>query len=551
MDDVDIYGDLLPPKAPPAKAVSSASDPRLADAGEKPERGPGGPGGPVGAGGAGASASSAERPFRPRARNLVWKAPELETPAVTRKVVAQAPKDTDEPEVVVLDDADPPQTQPQTQPAKPQPAAAESPPASAPPAQSPPQAVAVVAEAVTESKPKDFATLQKELQAEEASACPAAPGSPVSAGAADLDSDMEDGGVISDGTEGSEDGEIHLGEVRASETGTAAPHFRRAQEKGDSAPSSGGMGPKGPRIKKKEILLFIGPPPPLPPLGQPGESTSLLIGGLPWWLTDTELRRYGEQYGQVRRLRILDFAGSGKSAGVALLEFAQVDAARQALHPDGLCRPQLWRTLGAAPRAAAVGGELRGRLREGQGGHCAVAGRRPMQRGPTGHAAKTVRHVGSRTTPIAPAKLPAAPATKGASEAYNMRYIHDLGAVYASEGQWEKARCMSRCWRRDWGFRKLLAYDDGDKRGDGDDVAVDAHGDQDVATMVTSTVMLYQSEPCTTRQCCYVDFRIRGVEDILGLPGVEALEPESAAWIARLLKLIPKSGSFRKQGTLI
>ena len=165
MDDVDIYGDLLPPKAAPAKAVSTASapDPRLADAaGEKAERGAGG-----------AGASGAERPFRPRARNLVWKAPAVETPAVTRKEVAQVPKDTDEPEVVVLDDADTPQTQPaqpQTQPAqpaKPQPAAAESPPASAPPAQSPAPAVAV-AEAVVEPKPKDFATLQTELQAEEA-----------------------------------------------------------------------------------------------------------------------------------------------------------------------------------------------------------------------------------------------------------------------------------------------------------------------------------------------------------------------------------------------
>ncbi|CAE7671811.1 rnp24 [Symbiodinium sp. CCMP2456] len=393
MDDVDIYGDLLPaqPKAV-AKAGPSPSvpDPRLAEAADKAERG--------------AGRATAERPFRPRARNLVWKAPGLESPAVTRKE-AQVPKDSDEPEVVVLDDAEPPP--PPAQPAEAKPA--ESPPASAPPAQSPAPAAAV-AEAVAEPKPKDFATLQKELQAEEASA---APGSPVSEGAADLDPDMEDGGVISDGTEGSEDGEIHLGEVRASETGTAAPHFRRAQEKGDSAPSSGGMGPKGPRIKKKEILLFIGPPPPLAPLGQPGESSSLLIGGLPWWLTDTELRRYGEQYGQVRRLRILDFAGSGKSAGVALLEFAQADAARQALRPDGLCRPQLWRPLGAAPRAAAVGGELRGRLREGtvpwlDGGPCSEDLRAMLLRqcGISAPAPRRSppRHSRPRPPPRAPAK---------------------------------------------------------------------------------------------------------------------------------------------------
>lgn len=402
MDDVDIYGDLLPPQPKaPAKAVSSSvPDPRLADPGETAERR-----------GAGTSAHADSRPFRPRARNLVWKAPGVESPTVTRKE-AQVPKDT-EPEVVVLDDADPPKTQPAEAPPAESPPV-ESPPASEPPAQSPAPAVAAVAEAVAEPKPKEFATLQKELQAEEASACPAEPGSPVSEGAADLDPAMEDGGVISDGTEGSEDGEIHLGEVRASETGTAAPHFRRAQEKGDSAPSSGGMGPKGPRIKKKEILLFIGPPPPLPPLGQPGESSSLLIGGLPWWLTDTELRRYGEQYGQVRRLRILDFAGSGKSAGVALLEFAQVDATRQALRPDvGLCRPQLWRTLGAAPRAAAVGGELRGRLREGtvpwlDGGPCSEDLRAMLLRqcGMSAPAPRRSppRHSRPRPPPRAPAK---------------------------------------------------------------------------------------------------------------------------------------------------
>jgi len=36
-----------------------------------------------------------------------------------------------------------------------------------------------------------------------------------------------------------------------------------------------------------------------------------------------------------------------------------------------------------------------------------------------------------------------------AADPYNMRYIHDLGAVYASEGQWEKAaNVMLRGWKR-------------------------------------------------------------------------------------------------------
>ena len=156
MDDVDIYGDLLPPQPKaPAKAVSSSvPDPRLADPGETAEHR-----------GAGTSAHADSRPFRPRARNLVWKAPGVESPAVTRKE-AQVPKDT-EPEVVVLDDADPPKTQPAEAPPAESPPA-ESPPASEPPAQSPAPAVAAVAEAMAEPKPKEFATLQKELQAEEA-----------------------------------------------------------------------------------------------------------------------------------------------------------------------------------------------------------------------------------------------------------------------------------------------------------------------------------------------------------------------------------------------
>ncbi|CAE8591796.1 unnamed protein product, partial [Polarella glacialis] len=206
-------------------------------------------------------------------------------------------------------------------------------------------------------KPRDFEALQQELLADER----AAPASPVSQGEGEL---AEDGGVISDGTEGSDDDDaedIQLGEVRASETGTAVQFTspRRFQQRQrpevDVAPSLEGNS-AGSRTRRREVLLFIGPPPPQP-ASTGAAGCFVLVGGLPWWLTDVELRRHGEQFGGIRSIRVLDHPGSGKSAGIALLEYALVEA--------GLARPRL----------VLVSNELFAKLRSGMlpwpdGGPC-------------------------------------------------------------------------------------------------------------------------------------------------------------------------------------
>ena len=194
MDDVDIYGDLCGDLPKPKLAPSPASQPsvpapaRPAATDPRQDRAPAGDG---------------ERPFRARARNLVWKAPGLE--AVKEAQVPQS-KET-EPEVVeVLDDDLPPQpaantdsapAAPATAAATAAPTASATAPATAPataaaPATAPAAALdtvpatapaaapvlATVPEAATAAsvaevpepkpKPQDFAALQKELQEEEA-----------------------------------------------------------------------------------------------------------------------------------------------------------------------------------------------------------------------------------------------------------------------------------------------------------------------------------------------------------------------------------------------
>ena len=163
MDDVDIYGDLLDPPKPkaaaaaPPKPAQTAADPRQA-----PAAVPGG-----------APAEWPERPFRPRARNLVWKAPGVETPVTNKEAPAQPQKLPEKAEcevVEVLDDPEPSQpSQPsQLQPSKPsEPSEPSEPAEPATPVCKEP-APTMAAEAVPERKRQDVETLLKELRGEEA-----------------------------------------------------------------------------------------------------------------------------------------------------------------------------------------------------------------------------------------------------------------------------------------------------------------------------------------------------------------------------------------------
>jgi len=123
----------------------------------------------------------------------------------------------------------------------------------------------------------------------------------------------------------------------------------------------------------------MGPPPPIPHTlngGNPAERL-VLVGGVPWWFSDAEVRRQAEQFGQLRSIRILESERSGKSVGIALLEYITVEAAQRAANPaEGFCTLSIWATLvEAKPRVVLVSQELFGRLRSGtlpwpDGGSC-------------------------------------------------------------------------------------------------------------------------------------------------------------------------------------
>merc|ERR1711971_1133392 len=119
------------------------------------------------------------------------------------------------------------------------------------------------------------------------------------------------------------------------------------------------------RLRRREVSVFLGPPPPL--ANNPrGADCLILVGGLPWWLSDVDLRGRAERYGSIRSVRILEHRRSGKSAGIALVEYAGPDGPKAAMGKDGLCAKSGWQSVGAAPpRIVLVSGELFRLLRSG------------------------------------------------------------------------------------------------------------------------------------------------------------------------------------------
>jgi len=189
--------------------------------------------------------------------------------------------------------------------------------------------------------------------------------------------------------DGGEGAAIQLDEVRASETGTAFTRDPRSwAHRGSHGHHHGSQHvSQAVKTKRQEVSLFIGPPPPQVSNYAGTAQCLVLVGGLPWWLTDANLRRYTEQFGQLRCIRILDFERSGKSAGIALLEYARPEGARNAADPkEGLCQLAVWESLGVpAPQLVLVSSELFSKLRSGvlpwpDGGPCSDELRAIMMR---------------------------------------------------------------------------------------------------------------------------------------------------------------------------
>eukprot|EP00927_Polykrikos_kofoidii_P072987 TRINITY_DN69069_c0_g1_i1.p1 TRINITY_DN69069_c0_g1~~TRINITY_DN69069_c0_g1_i1.p1 ORF type:complete len:440 (-),score=69.12 TRINITY_DN69069_c0_g1_i1:75-1343(-) len=234
-------------------------------------------------------------------------------------------------------------------------------------------------ESVVDDRPKDFDSLQRELLADEGLAL-AIRVPDASAAQDEVGDDTSDSGA-----EGKDDAvgmgalAITLGEVRASESGSGQacyggglqPPPRRRQTV--DANVAGGTGQT---VRRWEASVFLGPPPPVP--RQTGGAECLvLLGGLPWWLSDVELRRHGEVFGQVRSIRFLDFHRSGKSTGIAVICFCEREGAQRSAAPtNGLCNLTVWDAAGVPPpRLVRVSTELYERLRVGtlpwiEGGPC-------------------------------------------------------------------------------------------------------------------------------------------------------------------------------------
>eukprot|EP00928_Gymnodinium_smaydae_P012048 TRINITY_DN14394_c0_g5_i1.p1 TRINITY_DN14394_c0_g5~~TRINITY_DN14394_c0_g5_i1.p1 ORF type:complete len:369 (-),score=67.62 TRINITY_DN14394_c0_g5_i1:185-1291(-) len=235
-----------------------------------------------------------------------------------------------------------------------------------------------------DDRPADFEALSKELLEDERLPAPLPSPSPSARSAAEEGGEQVIGrneakAAADDDTD--DEVAVELGEVRALHVGAAParPPPRRAQANNNSAAQAASdTGIVTTKRRRREVSLFVGPPPPSTSTAGVAECY-LLVGGLPWWLSDADLRRYAETFGRLRCLRVLDYTRSGKSTGIALLEYLMPDSAKQAARPsEGLAALSVWATLSpgaAAIRVKTVSRELYEKLRFGtlpwsEGGPC-------------------------------------------------------------------------------------------------------------------------------------------------------------------------------------
>ncbi|XP_026192346.1 POU domain, class 6, transcription factor 2 [Cyclospora cayetanensis] len=93
-------------------------------------------------------------------------------------------------------------------------------------------------------------------------------------------------------------------------------------------------GKRAAHYMRRERPLFLGIPPPVPPLVDAKASQLLIVSNLPWWINDVSLRELSGAFGRVIGVRVLGSATGAKPSGVALLLFGaeqQAVAAAQGL----------------------------------------------------------------------------------------------------------------------------------------------------------------------------------------------------------------------------
>ena len=65
------------------------------------------------------------------------------------------------------------------------------------------------------------------------------------------------------------------------------------------------------------------------------DSQVVLLSGVPWWMTDCNIRDGASGYGQVRAVRVLGDSLTGTTTGLALLEYTQKTSAQNLLADQG------------------------------------------------------------------------------------------------------------------------------------------------------------------------------------------------------------------------
>mmetsp|Transcript_77600 Transcript_77600/g.207350 ORF Transcript_77600/g.207350 Transcript_77600/m.207350 type:complete len:470 (-) Transcript_77600:240-1649(-) len=129
------------------------------------------------------------------------------------------------------------------------------------------------------------------------------------------------------GSQSSSDGEVAVfADVKASDSmASSAPAPAKSKGKG-----RGKVQKPVARLIRKDSAMYAGVPPATPDLCDERAACCFILMGLPWWVSDGDLRAQAQSFGPVRTIRLFEAAVTGKSTGAVFLEFATEDSARRA-----------------------------------------------------------------------------------------------------------------------------------------------------------------------------------------------------------------------------
>mmetsp|Transcript_105217 Transcript_105217/g.241176 ORF Transcript_105217/g.241176 Transcript_105217/m.241176 type:complete len:470 (+) Transcript_105217:32-1441(+) len=128
-------------------------------------------------------------------------------------------------------------------------------------------------------------------------------------------------------SQSSSDGEVAVfADVKASDAvASSAPAPAKSKGKG-----KGKVKKPVARLIRKDSAMYAGVPPAAPDHCDERAACCFILLGLPWWVSDGDLRAQAQTFGPVRAIRLFEASVTGKSTGAIFLEFATEDSARRA-----------------------------------------------------------------------------------------------------------------------------------------------------------------------------------------------------------------------------